>query len=303
MAALPVTFMSPERPAPHLPVMAAEAIDALAIRPGGTYVDATFGAGGHARAIDAVLSAGGRLIALDADPGAALYAGALARTSLAGANFADLAAVLDELGVDAVDGILFDLGVSSMQLDRPERGFSFREDGPLDMRLDPRRPLTAAELLATIQEVELADLIFRYGEDRAARRIARAIVAARVAGRLPTTTTGLARLIAGVVHVSGRRERIHPATRTFQALRIAVNDELDALQRGLAAAIDRTRPGGRIAVISFHSLEDRIVKRAFRDDPRVRAITRRPLEASDVERAANPRSRSAKLRVAERLEA
>jgi 16S rRNA (cytosine1402-N4)-methyltransferase len=303
MAALPVRFMSPEASAPHVPVMATEAIDGLAIRPDGTYVDATFGAGGHARAIDALLTAGGRLIALDADPGAALYAGALPRTALVGANFADLAAVLDDLGIAAVDGVLFDLGVSSMQLDRPERGFSFREDGPLDMRLDPRRALTAAELLATVEEAELADLILRFGEDRAARRIARAIVAARKAGRLPGTTTGLARLIAGVVHVSGRRERIHPATRTFQALRIAVNDELGALERGLGAAVERTRPGGRIAVISFHSLEDRIVKRAFRDDPRVHPITRRPLEASDAERAANPRARSAKLRVAERLEA
>ncbi len=302
MAALPVRFMSPEASAPHVPVMATEAIDGLAIRPDGTYVDATFGAGGHARAIDALLTAGGRLIALDADPGAALYAGALPRTALVGANFADLAAVLDDLGIAAVDGVLFDLGVSSMQLDRPERGFSFREDGPLDMRLDPRRALTAAELLATVEEAELADLILRFGEDRAARRIARAIVAARKAGRLPGTTTGLARLIAGVVLVSGRRERIHPATRTFQALRIAVNDELGALERGLGAAVERTRPGGRIAVISFHSLEDRIVKRAFRDDPRVHAITRRPLEPGDVERAANPRSRSAKLRVAQRIE-
>ncbi len=282
--------------------MAAEALDGLAIRPDGTYVDATFGAGGHARAIDALLTQGGRLLALDADPAAALYAGALARTTLVGANFADLSAVLDDLAIAAVDGVLFDLGVSSMQLDRPERGFSFREDGPLDMRLDPRGPLTAAGLLAEVEEAELADLIARYGEDRAARRIARSIVAARTAGRLPETTTGLARLIAGSVHVSGRRERIHPATRTFQALRIAVNDELGALARGLAAAVERTRPGGRIAVISFHSLEDRIVKRAFRDDPRVHAITRRPLEPGDVERAANPRSRSAKLRVAQRIE-
>jgi 16S rRNA (cytosine1402-N4)-methyltransferase len=302
MAALPAGFMSAERTAPHVPVMAAEALDGLAIRPDGTYVDATFGAGGHARAIDALLTQGGRLLALDADPAAALYAGALARTTLVGANFADLSAVLDDLAIAAVDGVLFDLGVSSMQLDRPERGFSFREDGPLDMRLDPRGSLTAAGLLAEVEEAELADLIARYGEDRAARRIARSIVAARTAGRLPETTTGLARLIAGTVHVSGRRERIHPATRTFQALRIAVNDELGALARGLAAAVERTRPGGRIAVISFHSLEDRIVKRAFRDDPRVHAITRRPLEPGDVERAANPRSRSAKLRVAERIE-
>ncbi len=190
-----------------------------------------------------------------------------------------------------------------MQLDRAERGFSFREEGPLDMRLDPRGPQTAADLLAQLDEAELAGVIARYGEERAARRIARAIAAARRSGRLPATTTELARLIAGAVHVSGRRERIHPATRTFQALRIAVNDELGALERGLAAAIARTKPGGRIVVIAFHSLEDRIVKRAFRDDERVHALTRRPLEPTDAERAANPRARSAKLRVAERLEA
>jgi 16S rRNA (cytosine1402-N4)-methyltransferase len=303
MAALAYAFVSAERAAPHVSVMPAEALDGLAVRAGGTYVDATFGAGGHARAIDARLGSDGRLVALDADPGAALYAGALGRTTLVAANFADLADVLDGLGIAAVDGVLFDLGVSSMQLDRAERGFSFREEGPLDMRLDPRGPQTAADLLAHLDEAELAGVIARYGEERAARRIARAIVAARRAGRLPATTTDLARVIAGAVHVSGRRERIHPATRTFQALRIAVNDELGALERGLAAAIARTKPGGRIVVIAFHSLEDRIVKRAFRDDERVRALTRRPLEPTAAERAANPRARSAKLRVAERLEA
>ncbi len=188
-----------------------------------------------------------------------------------------------------------------MQFDRPERGFSLARDGELDMRMNDGAGRTALELLEETGETELADLIFTYGEERASRRIARAIVAARAAGRLPTRTLELARLIAGVVHVSGKRERIHPATRTFQALRIAVNDELGALEKGLAAAIARTRPGGRIAAISFHSLEDRIVKHRFRDDERLRAVIKKPLPASAEEVARNPRSRSAKLRAAERL--
>ena len=218
------------------------------------------------------------------------------------ANFADLSAVLDDLAIAAVDGVLFDLGVSSMQFDRPERGFSFREDGPLDMRLDPRGPLTAAGLLAEVEEAELADLIARYGEDRAARRIARSIVAARTAGRLPETTTGTRaadrrrrpRQRAARAHPSGDAHVPGPTHRRQRRTRRA-----RARSRGRRRA---HAPGGRIAVISFHSLEDRIVKRAFRDDPRVHAITRRPLEPGDVERAANPRSRSAKLRVAERIE-
>ncbi len=302
MAALPNGIMAPEPNAAHVPVLLAEVLAGLALRPEGTYVDATFGAGGHSRAIAAKLAGAGRLIAIDADPGVARYGGAPLRTELIASNFDALPAVLDELGIDAVDGVLFDLGVSSMQLDEPDRGFSFRENGPLDMRMDPRRLGGARRLLEEAEERELADLIAAYGEERAARRIARAIVMARRAGRLPTTTTELARLISGVVHISGRRERIHPATRTFQALRIAVNDELGALERGLDGALERTRLGGRIAVICFHSLEDRIVKRIFRDDPRVRALTRRPIEPGDEERAANPRARSAKLRVAERVE-
>ena len=214
--------------------------------------------------------------------------------------FAELDNALDELGIDAIDGALFDVGVSSMQFDRPERGFSLAADGPLDMRMSASGP-SAYVLLLESSESELADIIFTYGEDRAARRIARAIVAAREAGRLPERTLELARLVAGVVHVSGKRERIHPATRTFQALRIAVNDELGQLERGLDAAIARTRPGGRIAAIAFHSLEDRIVKRRFRSDERVARLTKKPLLAGDVELARNPRARSAKLRVAERL--
>jgi 16S rRNA (cytosine1402-N4)-methyltransferase len=217
-------------------------------------------------------------------------------------NFASFGAALDELGIPSLDGVLFDVGVSSMQLDQPERGFSLLADGPLDMRMNDGDGPTAYDLLARSSEAELADILFNYGEERAARRIARAVVAARTSGRLPARTLDLAKLVAGVVHVKGKRERVHPATRVFQALRIAVNDELGALDSGLDAAIDRVRPGGRIAVISFHSLEDRIVKRRFRDDARLRVLTKKPLVAGDEELERNPRSRSAKLRVAERLQ-
>lgn len=277
--------------------MADEALEALAVRPGGVYLDATFGAGGHTRAI---VERGGHVVACDRDPDVVLDAGLAASVKLLRRNFAELAEGLDELGLAAVDGALFDLGVSSMQFDRPERGFSLGRDGPLDMRMSGDGP-SAYDMLARSSETELADLIFGFGEDRAARRIARAIVAARDAGRLPARTLELARLVAGAVQVRGVRERLHPATRTFQALRIAVNDELGALERGLDAAIERTSAGGRVVAISFHSLEDRIVKRRFRSDGRVRAITKKPVVPSDAEVARNPRSRSAKLRVAERL--
>lgn len=280
--------------------MLAEALDALAVVPGGTYVDATFGAGGHSRAILERLDAG-RLIALDADPGAAARSPDDSRFTLVHANFSALEAVLDAHGVAAVDGVLFDFGLSSLQLDAPERGFSLQADGPLDMRLDPTQGQNAADLLERASARELADIIFGFGEERGAFQVANALVAARDAGRLPRTTTELARLVAGVVRVRGRRERIHPATRTFQALRIAVNGELDAIERGLAAAIARTRPGGRIVAISFHSLEDRIVKQTFRSTDAMRPITKRPLVAGHDELARNPRARSAKLRVAERL--
>jgi 16S rRNA (cytosine1402-N4)-methyltransferase len=278
--------------------MAAEAVDGLAARAGGLYVDATFGAGGHTRAI---LARGGRVIAFERDPWAVLPPELAAGVTLVRRNFADLDLALDELGVARVDGVLFDLGVSSMQFDRPERGFSFTHDGPLDMRMNDREGPTAYDLLARSSESELADLLFTYGEERAARRIARAIVAARGAGRLPQRTSELARLISGSVHRPGRRERTHPATRSFQALRIVVNDELGALERGLAGAVARTRAGARIVAISFHSLEDRIVKRRFREDPGLRPLTKKPLLPGDDELARNPRARSAKLRVAERL--
>jgi 16S rRNA (cytosine1402-N4)-methyltransferase len=279
--------------ASHLPVLAREAIDALDIAPAGIYVDATFGAGGHSRLILERLGPAGRLLGFDADPAAAQHVPDDPRFTLIHANFRRLVAELDEREIPTVDGVLYDLGVSSMQLDEGERGFSFRADAPLDMRLDPTQGPTAAEFIADHDADELADAIFAFGEERNARRIARAIKQ-----REPKTTGELAAVVAGAVHVRGRRERIHPATRTFQALRIAVNDELAALGESLAAAATRTRPGGRIAVISFHSLEDRIVKRAFRDDPRLRALTRKPILPSDDEVAANPRARSAKLRVA-----
>ncbi len=280
--------------ATHLSVLPRESIDALAIVPDGIYVDATFGAGGHSRLILERLGSYGKLIAFDADPGAPEHAPADPRFSLVHANFRALAAELEARDVARIDGVLYDLGVSSMQFDEGERGFSFRSDAPLDMRLDPTRGETAAEFIASHDETELADAIFHFGDERNSRRIARVLKS-----RLPQTTGELAALVAGTVHVRGKRERIHPATRTFQALRIAVNDELDALRESLDAAVSVVRPGGRIAVISFHSLEDRIVKLRFREDERVRAITRKPIVPTDEEIAANPRARSAKLRVAE----
>ncbi|MBV9102057.1 MAG: 16S rRNA (cytosine(1402)-N(4))-methyltransferase RsmH [Candidatus Eremiobacteraeota bacterium] len=285
----------------HVPVLLKAAVEALHPLPGGIYVDATFGGGGHAGAIAAHLelqgTRPGRLLAIDVDP---TVASDLPGVELVRGNFADLESILDACGIEHVDGVLFDFGPSSAQFDRPERGFSFRADGPLDMRMDQSRGRTAAQLLEHSSESELSLLFSRYGEERVARRIARAIVAAREGGRAPRRTLELARLVAGVVHVQGRRERIHPATRVFQALRIAVNDELEAIRRGLTAAAARTRPGARIVAITFHSLEDRIVKHRFRDDERLHVITRRPIVPDAAEIARNPRARSAKLRVAER---
>jgi 16S rRNA (cytosine1402-N4)-methyltransferase len=277
----------------HTSVLAAEALDALAIVPDGTYVDATFGAGGHTRLILERLGPNGRAIAFDADPLAATLVPNDPRFSLIHANFRALARELEERSVSAIDGILYDLGVSSMQFDDGARGFSFREDAPLDMRLDPTQGETAAEFIESHDEEELANVIFEYGDERASRRIARTLKM-----KLPKTTGELAAIVAGTVHVRGKRERIHPATRTFQALRIAVNDELGALRESLNAAANVVRPEGRIAVISFHSLEDRIVKLFFREDERLARVTRKPIVPSADEIASNPRSRSAKLRVA-----
>ncbi len=285
----------------HQSVLLAESLEYLAIQPQGIYVDATFGAGGHSRAILERLH-GGRLISIDADPEAAPRAAAFADPSFTfvPANFSELRRVLDEQNVESVDGVLFDLGVSSMQLDDAQRGFSFRESAPLDMRMNPYAGRSAYDVLATASERELADIFFQYGEERAARRIAHAIVERRAAGKLPSTTTEFAQFVAGVVHRPGKRERIHPATRVFQALRIAVNDELEALREGLAAAIGSLRGAGRIVVISFHSLEDRIAKQTFRGDERLSIITKKPIVPSEREMAENPRARSAKLRAAQR---
>jgi 16S rRNA (cytosine1402-N4)-methyltransferase len=290
----------------HVPVLSAEVIEWLAPGRGGVFVDCTVGLGGHAAAL---LAAGAeRVIGLDRDrealeaAGAAL-AGRGAAVELIHADFRRLASLLDERGLAAVDGVLADLGVSSLQLGGEGRGFSFQRDEPLDMRMDQSRGQTAAELVAAATEAELADIIFTRGEERFSRRIARAIVAARDGE--PVTTTGqLARIVRRAVPRKGRW-RIDPATRTFQALRIEVNDELDDLDRFLEEAAGRLAAGGRLAVITFHSLEDRIVKHTFRrlaagDGSPLRVLTRKPVLPSDVEVERNPRARSAKLRVIER---
>ena len=291
---------------PHLSVLPAEVLDALRPTSGGTYVDCTVGAGGHAAAILDASAPDGRLLGIDADPGAlAIAAERLARfgdrVRLVHRNYRELERVLTETQTPAPNGILLDLGVSSMQLDRPERGFSFQADGPLDMRLDPTTGETAADLVNTLPERELADVIYRYGEERHSRRVARSIIARRATSRF-ATTTDLARVVAGALGGRTAGHGIHPATRTFQALRIAVNDELGGLETVLPQAADALAPGGRLTVIAFHSLEDRIVKQFMRSRPeQLRVLTKKPLVASSEEQRANPRSRSAKLRAAEKL--
>lgn len=278
--------------------MLEEALAGLAVRPGGCYVDATFGRGGHAAAILEQLGDGGWLQGFDQDPEAV----ATARTRFGDApNFGIRHARFDALGdwatetdrVGAVDGVLMDLGVSSPQLDNAARGFSFQHDGPLDMRMDPERGEPVADWLARASAEEIADVLYIYGEERASRRIARAIVAARV--ETPIATTG--QLAEIVRRTMGRRGRIHPATRSFQALRIFINDELGVLEAGLARAAEVLAPGGRLVVISFHSLEDRIVKRFIRDAPQLKAVQR--VLADEQHARDNPRARSAVLRVAE----
>jgi 16S rRNA (cytosine1402-N4)-methyltransferase len=303
---------------PHQPVLYHEIIHALQPKSPGFYVDATVGAGGHARGILEACAPDGRLLGFDLDPQALTLAGkTLApyqpRFHLVQASYTDLAMVLQQLAWPPVQGILLDLGLSSMQVDNPERGFSFLHDGPLDMRFDPQQPLTAADLVNNLSEADLADLLYRYGEEHNARRIARAIRQAR-----PVRTT---RELAAVIEVvSPRRgDRLHPATRTFQALRIAVNRELDAVESVLPQAVAALAPGGRLAVISFHSLEDRLVKEFFRRESRdclcpprqpvctcghvatLKEITRKPLTPSQMEIEQNPRARSARLRVAEKI--
>jgi 16S rRNA (cytosine1402-N4)-methyltransferase len=290
----------------HLPVMVDEAMRFLEPQRGGTYVDCTVGLGGHTRAL---LEGGAdRVIGIDRDPQAlALAAEALAaygeRLRLTHADYRDLDAVLDRHGVGAVAGTLADLGVSSLQFDADGRGFSFRRDEPLDMRMDQTQGPTAAERLADVEETALADVIFQFGEERKSRRIARAIVGAR--SQAPIETTG--QLAAIVRRAAGGRgwQRIDPATRTFQALRIWVNGELDRLDEFLRRAAARLQAGGRLVVISFHSLEDRIVKHTLRALDRgeglVRVLTGKPMLPGDDEIERNPRARSAKLRVAERV--
>ena len=302
----------------HVPVLYELVLSWLQPRSGGWYIDATVGAGGHARGILNASRPDGRLLGLDADPEALAFAGEVLepfgdRAVLRAANFRQIGAEARNLGISQVDGILMDLGLSSRQLDAGERGFAFGQDGPLDMRMDRSQERCAADLVNTLSEADLADILWRYGEERWSRRIAGAIVAAR-----PLTTTGeLADLVARTV---GRREKTHPATRTFQALRIAVNDELEVLSQALPQARDLLRPGGRLAVIAFHSLEDRLVKRFYQQEARdcicppellvcacghqatLRVLTSKPVRPEADEIARNPRSRSARLRVAERLE-
>jgi len=312
------------RPYNHKPVLLAEVLAALQPAPGQSYLDATLGGGGHAAALLKALQPNGKLLGLDADPNAIQAATAFFQTfgseeispnsyTLCQTNFQHLTKWAKAQEFELFDGILFDLGVSSPQLDTPERGFAFRTDGPLDMRLDPTSDFTAADLLATWDEKKLADTIYLYGEERKSRQIARRIVERRQ--RQPIeTTTDLANLVAQVLPQSFKaRAKIHPATRTFQALRIAVNQELERLERALPQAVALLRPGGKLAVISFHSLEDRIVKLFFRaesgyggneasDQPlRLRILTKKPIQPQAEEIQANPRSRSAKLRVAERI--
>jgi 16S rRNA (cytosine1402-N4)-methyltransferase len=311
----------------HLPVLVEEVMSMLAPAPGSLQIDATAGGGGHTERILEATNPDGRLLGLDADGAAIARVDARLRPRfgdrlvLRRANFRELRAVAPDAGFAAVDGLLFDLGLSSFQLADAERGFGIRTGGPLDMRFDPTRGVPATELLATLDTRELTALFKRFGEEPQAARIARAIVAARATTAVETAEE-LAALVERVAPGNPRtRRRIHPATRVFQALRIAVNAELEALAEGLAAAVDLLRPGGRLVVLSYHSLEDRIVKRFFAAErrgcvcppelpvcvcgknPRLRLVTRPSLTPSAAEIAANPRARSARMRAAERLAA
>lgn len=309
----------------HLPVLITDAVAALQPRAGGVYLDGTFGGGGHTRSILEASAPTGRVLAIDADPAAVLRTARLQAEEGIGdrlipvqANFAALADIAREHGLAPVDGVLLDLGVSSFQLDQAERGFAFSHDGPLDMRFDPERGAPASVLVNDLPERELADLIWKLGEEPGSRRIARAIACARKGGPIETTAH-----LADIVQraLGGRQGRqTHPATRTFQALRMATNDELGSLTQALNGAIDILAPGGRLVVIAFHSLEDRLVKQFIereqaacvcppqlpvcvcQQQPRLRKITKRAVRASAEEVAVNPRARSAVMRVAERLD-
>ena len=302
----------------HIPVLFQEVLDVLNPVPGGLYVDGTIGAGGHSRGILERSSPDGKLIGLDRDPAALVLAESnLAefsdRVTLIHGSCVEMVSHLNNRNWHTVDGILIDLGLSSMQLDSPERGFSFRYEAPLDMRFDPDQSFSASNLVNEFTREELAEIIFTYGEEKFSRRIADAIIA----NRPLASTKELAELIKGVVPHT--RSKIHPATRTFQALRIVVNNELNALEAFLPAALGVLKPGGRLAVIAFHSLEDRIVKRYFRGESRdcicppeipicvcehkakIKEISRRPIRPEDNEIDGNPRARSAKLRAAEKI--
>ena len=303
----------------HLPVLLVETMQALSISKDGVYVDATFGRGGHCRAMLEALSDRGRVIALDRDPQAIAAAENLriaeTRLQVFQARFAELDSVIAGLGLNgAIQGVLMDVGVSSPQLDDPERGFSFRHAGPLDMRMDPSQGVDAAQWLNSADEEVIANVIWRYGEERLSRRIAKAIVAARPLH----TTEALADVVAACVPRGNAKSAKHPATKTFQAVRIFINDELQELQRGVQGAFDSLAVGGRLAVISFHSLEDRQVKQAFKALSQPPVLPRRlpvqdaqtvvrgrlvsgPIRAGQRELDANPRARSATLRVIERV--
>ena len=306
----------------HKPVLLAECLDGLNIRPEGIYVDGTLGRAGHALEIVKRLTAG-RLIAIDRDKAAldaapARLEGHMDKVTLVRGNFGDLPAILASLGVEGVDGMLFDLGVSSPQLDDGSRGFSYLQDAPLDMRMDQSAPLTARDVVNGWSQEELKRMLWQYGEERYAGPIAAAMVRARE--QAPIETTGqLAELIRSAMPAKARREKQHPAKRSFQAIRIAVNDELGEVERLLDGALELLNPGGRLAIISFHSLEDRLVKTAYGEwakgctcppdfpvcvcgkTPRVKLVGRRPITAGEAELEENPRARSAKLRVAEKL--
>ena len=305
----------------HKPVLLNECIQALNIRPDGVYVDGTLGRAGHSLEIARRLTTG-RLICIDRDQAAidaakVRLAPYLDRVTLIHSNFSDLGDVLDEAGVNGADGMLFDLGVSSPQLDDASRGFSYMQDAPLDMRMDTTAPLTAADVVNTWSQEELRRILYEYGEERYAPAIAKAIVRAREQAPVETTLE-LVEIIKGAMPPAALREKQHPAKRSFQAVRIAVNGELDALPPMLRAAVDGLNPGGRLAVITFHSLEDRIVKRALAGmakgctcppefpvcvcgkKPQIRLVTHKPVTAGAAELEDNPRARSAKLRVAEK---
>ncbi len=305
----------------HVPVMVNEVMDLLAIRAGGAYVDGTVGGAGHAEAMARRMGSDGRLLGLDRDSDAIsrgrerLLPFAKSVTLVHG-NFADLSQIAGEAGFAGVDGVLLDLGVSSFQLDEAERGFSFQSDGPLDMRMDRSLPKTAADLVAELPEADLANVLWRLGEERDSRRVAAAVVRARRSGAIRTTGR-LADLVSEAK--GGRRGRIHPATQTFQALRMAVNDELGGIERGIEAALRLVKVGGRVAVITFHSIEDRLVKTIFArhvgrweslqaggqrwvgEQPACRWVNRKPVEPTEAESRGNARARSAKLRVVERV--